>query len=119
MKNAIKLKRAKDLYKGFKGFSTLRAVTDQIPEELVDQLTGKQLALVMGAIDSAYQKGKTSTGAEMIDHNAVYINSIDKIIEWSEVGAEYERVTQQEGGATVTRSVKVKDGTLECRFSED
>ena len=119
MKNAIKLKRAKDFYTGFKGTATVRAVMDQIPEELVDQLTGKQLALVMSAIDSAYQRGKSSTGSEMIDNNAVYINSINKIIEWSEVGAEYERITQQEGGATVTRSIKTKDGHLECRFSED
>lgn len=40
------------------------------------------------------------------------------MIEWEEVGAEYERVTEQDGGCKVTKSVKVKDGELVCRFCD-
>ena len=64
MKHSIKLNRAMELYTGFKGTATYSAVEKQLPEKLVNELTGAQLALVMQAINTAYQKGKASTGAE-------------------------------------------------------
>ena len=36
----------------------MRAIVDQIPDEFVDQLTAKQLALLMKTINTAYHKGK-------------------------------------------------------------
>ena len=116
MNHGIKLEKARKLYKGFKGYSSLAAVENQIPEELIPQLTARQLAIVMDAINASYQRGRASTGAEMVDTNCVWINGINRMIEWEEVGAEYERVTEQDGGCTVTKSVKVKEGELVCRF---
>lgn len=118
MNHSIKMNRALENYKGFKGASTIRNIADRLPEQLVEQLTARQIALVMQAIGKAYNDGKASAGAEMIDHNAVYINSLGKVIEWNEEGAEYERQEVEEPGCTVTKSVKVKDGVLVPRFSE-
>lgn len=133
MKHNIKLNRAYEEYKGFKGTATYTAVEKQLPEELIEKLTGKQLALVMQAINNAYQNGKASTGAEMIDNNAVYINKLGKAIEWNEEGAEYEyqevvhpaKSYKGETGKSVyipesksMMPVKVKDGVLVPRFSE-
>lgn len=127
------MNRAIETYTGFKGGATLSAITDQVPEELIERLTGKELGLVMEAINAAFQKGKASTGAEMIDNNAVYINKLDKIIEWNEEGAKYEyqevthpakRYTGETGKEVhIPESksrvpVKVKDGVLVPRFSE-
>ncbi|MGN0252485.1 MAG: hypothetical protein ACI4EH_14165 [Oliverpabstia sp.] len=116
MKHSIKMNRALENYKGFKGASTISNVTERLPEELINQLTARQIALVMQAISKAYNDGKASAGAEMIDRNAVYINSIGKTIEWSEEGAEYERKEIKENGYTVTRNVKIKDGVMVPRF---
>jgi hypothetical protein len=118
MKHSIKLNRAMELYTGFKGAGTYSEVENQLSEKLVNELTGAQLALVMQAINTAYQKGKASTGAEMIDNNAVYIEKLNKVIEWNEEGAEYIRETVSENGYKVTRSRKTKDGVLVPRFSE-
>lgn len=116
MVHSIKMAKARKLYNGFKGYSSLAAVENQIPAELIPQLTAQQLALVMDAINAAYQRGRASTGAEMVDTDCVWINGINRMIEWEEVGAVYERVTEQDGGCAVTKSVKVKDGELVCRF---
>ena len=43
---------------------------------------GFTLKEVADCIYAAYHRGKSAAGAEMIDDNAVYINSIDRIIEW-------------------------------------
>ena len=115
------MNRAIETYTGFKGGATLSAITDQVPEELIERLTGKEIALVMQAINEAYQKGKASTGAEMIDNNAVYINNLGKVIEWEEEGAEWERQEVKDlstySGKRIV-PVKVKDGVLVPRFSE-
>lgn len=118
MNHSIKINRAVEKYKGFKGSSTINAITERIPEELIENLTSDQIALVMEAINKAYNDGKASAGAEMIDNNAVYINNIGKVIEWNEEGAVYERVTEKEAGCTVTKNVKVQEGTLVPRFSD-
>lgn len=93
MKHNIKLKRAVEQANIFKGQSTVSAIKEQLPEELIDKLNSKELALVLEAINKAYHHGRASTGAEMIDSNCVYINSINRMIEW-----------------------KVKDGVLVPKF---
>ena len=118
MAGAIKLNRAYNLYTGFKGASTVRKVFERIPDELLQGLTAKQIAAVAEIVAQAYEDGRASTGAEMIDNNAVYINNLGKIIEWNEEGAEYNEVQEKTAGYTVTRSKKVKDGVLVPRFSE-
>ena len=61
---------------------TNSAVFAQIPDTLTQSLTSEQLAAVADCIHAAYHRGKSAAGAEMIGDNAVYINSIDRIIEW-------------------------------------
>lgn len=117
-KGTIKLNRAYDMYTGFKGRETVGKVFRRIPDELVQSLTAKQIAAVAEIVAQAYEDGRASTGAEMIDNNAVYINSLDKVIEWNEEGAEYKRVQEKKPGYTVTRNEKTKEGVLVPRFSE-
>lgn len=118
MKHNIKISRAVELYNGFKGAQTIDAVVAGVPEELIERLTAKELSVVMQAVNSAYHRGRKSTGAEMIDNNAVYIDKIDKVIEWKEEGAEYESKTMVESWGKHTVAEKVKDGVLIPFFSE-
>ena len=61
---------------------TNSAVFAQIPDALAQSLTADQLTDVANCINAAYHKGKADAGAEMIDSNCVYINSISRMIEW-------------------------------------
>ena len=132
MKHNIKINRAIEMYTGFKGSETMHCLLDGIPKELIERLTAKELSIVMLAMQKQYQEGKKSTGAEMIDNNAVYIDKLDKVIEWNEVGAkyEYQEVINPakhyigENGKEVyipeSKSrvpVKVKNGVLTPKFS--
>ena len=114
-----KTRKAKRLYEGFKGSETMAAVFGQIPDDLMQELTAKQIAAVAELINKAYHKGRASTGAEMVEDNAVYVDSLGKIIEWKEEGAEYERVEEKTAdGCTVVKHKKVKDGVLVPRICE-
>lgn len=79
--NKLKSKNMLKAYNGFKGSETLQAVIDGVPEELFDELTGRQLGFVMKAVNNAYHRGRVSTGAEMVDTNAVWIASLDRILD--------------------------------------
>ena len=74
---------AMSIYNGHKGESTVKAVWSFVPQELQESLTGKELGLVLNAINAAYQAGKASTGAEKIDNNAVYVDG--KIVEYKQI----------------------------------
>lgn len=113
------MKKAKKIYKGFKGADTLAAVFEQIPDDLAQKLTAKQIAAVAELINKAYHKGRASTGAEVVEANAVYVDSLGKIIEWNEEGAEYERVEEKTAdGCTVVKHKKVKDVVLVPRICD-
>jgi len=79
-KATTKLDRAMATYVGFKGDVTVRAVLAQIPQELQDSLTAKQLGMVMSAVNQAYHNGRASTGAEVVDGDAVWIDSLKQLI---------------------------------------
>ena len=68
-------------YAGFAGQATIKAIRAQIPQELFIELTGRQLGLVMRAVNQAYHNGRASTGAEMVDNDAVWINGKNKLVE--------------------------------------
>lgn len=68
-----KIRRAKRIYEGFKGSETMAAVFGQIPDDLIQELTAKQIAAVAELINKAYHKERASTGAEMVEDNAVYV----------------------------------------------
>ena len=56
--NTLKYRNMMKAYTGFGGEQTVRAVKDQIPAELFDALTGKQLGTLMSLIYSSYQRGR-------------------------------------------------------------
>ena len=115
--NMLKRKRMMENYSGFAGSQTIIAVLKQVPESLLDALTGKEIGLVMNAITAAYHAGKAAAGAELIDDNAIYINKIARIVEWKEEGAEYQDCTEKSAdGVTRHYSKKIKSGELVCRF---
>jgi len=47
-------------YKGFSGPRTVEAVLAQIPEDLQGRLTGRELGMVMTAVNTAYHNGRAS-----------------------------------------------------------
>lgn len=122
--NTLKQKNMMKHYTGFKGSQTVSDIKSRLSEELIKELTGKQLGAVMDAINKAYHDGRASTGAEMIDNNCVYINSINKMIEWNEEGAEYQQITEtipctkESPSYIITKGIKIKDGILVPRFIE-
>jgi hypothetical protein len=117
---SIKKNRAVKLYTGFKGSQTLSHIESFIPGVLYSRLTGSELSLVMTAVNDAFNAGKSSTGADVIDPSkcdgAVWVNCLNALIEWREEGAEYETVTEFDhnifANCMVTRSKKIKDGQL-------
>nr|WP_295684066.1 hypothetical protein [uncultured Lachnoclostridium sp.] len=75
--NRAKQKRVMEAYDGPTCPSALRAINDLIPEELEDSLTGRQLGLVMTALNQSFYNGKHSTGAELLlDDDCVWINNV-------------------------------------------
>ena len=82
MNHTTKIYKAIELYDGFTGPATIDAIFKGIPDELVERLTAKELSMVMQAVSNAYYRGKESTGAEMVDDNAVFVAGIGKTIEW-------------------------------------
>lgn len=54
-------------YDGFAGTRTLDAILSQIPAELQQRLTGKELGQVMSAVNTSYHNAKAACGAEVVD----------------------------------------------------
>lgn len=66
-----KLYRTMSHYAGFAGPTTVAAIMDQIPKELQAELTGKQLGLVMRAVNTAYQNGRIAAEGEIAEYVSV------------------------------------------------
>lgn len=71
-----KYNTAKATYTGHKGETTITAIWERIPAELKDRCTGKELGMIMDAINKAYHDGKASAGAEKLDNESVYIDGV-------------------------------------------
>ena len=69
-----KYERAMAEYEGHKGSVSVQAVWEQIPADIREQLTGKQLGVVMNLINNAYHKGKADAGAEKVDVDCVWVD---------------------------------------------
>ncbi len=65
-------------YKGHRGSLAMAAVEEQIPAELADRLTGRELGLVMTAVNAAYHNGRASCGAEVVDGDFLWINTLNR-----------------------------------------
>jgi len=70
--------RAMAAFDGHKGQRTISHIKKIIGKELCDRLTGRELGLVMSAVNRAYHEGRASTGAEVIDGSYVWVNCLDK-----------------------------------------
>lgn len=92
-------------------------IWSRIPDTLKERLTGSELAEVIKAMDVSYHAGKASAGAEVVDASredgAVYINGLG-MIEWKEIGAEYETVVESNGISTIYRPQKIKNGEIKA-----
>lgn len=78
----LKINRALNI-NGIKNMPvTASAIIDATSQEadVLSSLTSKQLAAVMRLVESNYHKGRKSTGAEVIDGDAVWIDSINKLL---------------------------------------
>lgn len=69
--NALKTTNMMAAYDGFTGNQTVMAIKAQIPEELWQRLTGRELGIVMSAINSAYHQGKHD--GETVDGECVFV----------------------------------------------
>ena len=79
----IKIDRAIKKANTFKGPQTIKDVLQQIPQSFSDSLTSTQLATVIETVSRAYKLGQCASGAEVIDTNAVWLDSANRIVEWS------------------------------------
>jgi len=60
--NALKSKNMLRAYTGHRGTATLAAIKGHVPSKLFARLTGKELGLVLNAVNVAYHAGKSSLG---------------------------------------------------------
>jgi transcriptional regulator with XRE-family HTH domain len=75
--HSSKLSRARN-ESGYAAYgSTCAAIFEQIPYKLIDSLTAGQLAVIAQIIDKAYQSGKASMGAEVIDGDYLWVDALD------------------------------------------
>ena len=49
-----------------------RAILDSVPQELIDRLTGKELATVMQALDTHWHKAQAATEQQILDEVCVW-----------------------------------------------
>jgi transcriptional regulator with XRE-family HTH domain len=80
LEKTVKLEDALSKTNIHKGSSTVSAVLEQIPSDLIDRLSSDDIAIIIDIVDKAYKKGRSSTGAEMIDNETVWINHLQKEI---------------------------------------
>ena len=74
--NKTKVRRAIRKANVYKGYITLSAIMDQVPDSLADRLNSNDLATVIEAVQRAYHKGKRSTGAELCDEEFVWVDCL-------------------------------------------
>jgi hypothetical protein len=72
--NPLKQRNMMAAYTGFKGYQTVAAIMDQIPSKLYDLLTGRELGIVMNAINEAYHNGRASlAGVDVLDGDCIWL----------------------------------------------
>jgi len=72
--NMRKYRNMLSAYDGHTGPVTMAAVKAHIPDELWGRLTGREIGLVMSAVNSAYHAGRASKGGlDLVDGDAVWL----------------------------------------------
>lgn len=91
--NTRKLQNMLTTYNGHRGPVTMSHVSSLVGD--IPGLTGKQLGMVMSAVNRAYHEGKASCGAE-VDGDWVYINKLEKGYELKDIKRINEREVRHE-----------------------
>ena len=65
-------------YDGLAGLRTVEAALAQIPADLQRRLTGKELGMVMSAVNAAYHNGRASARADVINGDYVWVNALKR-----------------------------------------
>jgi len=81
MTSSRKLNMAIRRAKVFKGSNTLNAILSQVPGDVIRDCPARIIAQVMEAINAAYHDGRASTGAEVIDGEAIWISKHMRLYE--------------------------------------
>lgn len=76
--NQLKHKNMMASYTGHRGAATMGAILDQVPETLLTTLTGKELGLVMDAINAAYHAGRASHGGLDLCDDCYWFPGVDE-----------------------------------------
>lgn len=83
--NIRKYKNMMATYDGHNGPVTIEAVQSLISPELKQSLTGCEYGLVMSAVNRAYNAGKASMGAEVVDDEYVWIDCLGRMFSLEEL----------------------------------
>lgn len=59
------------------------AILGSVPQELIDRLTGKELALVMQALDAHWHKAQAAKEQAIIDEGCIWSEQHDKLLDLS------------------------------------
>lgn len=76
----IKLNRALRIC-GFRPMQE-REILDSVPQELMDRLTGKELALVMQALDAHWHKAQMAKEQAIIDEGCIWSEQHGKLLDF-------------------------------------
>ena len=87
--NTLKQKNMMATYAGFTGPETVNDILSEISDTLKDELTGRQLGLVMQAVNAGHQSGKTQGDMELTQH----IGLPNNVGLWDVMGDSYQRNT--------------------------
>lgn len=85
VRKGTKYQRMIDTYDGALCPSIISAIIDHIPQELKESLTGRELGLVMQAVNNAYHAGIASAGAEIIDEDSIWIHEFQALISLDDI----------------------------------
>lgn len=73
--NTLKRKNMMDAYTGFTGETTVKAIFKSIPEPLKQELSGRQLGILMNGLNRAFKAGKSEEAKE-VKQTKFFINSV-------------------------------------------
>ena len=78
--HSLKITRALTLGHWHTGPVTNKAVLSQIPDSVISECPARIIAQVGDAISAAYHAGRASMGAEIVEDDCLWIESIGKLI---------------------------------------
>lgn len=75
-----KMQAAVDMSHAFAGDQTMQAILSRMPGDVIKECPARIIAQVIDAIDKSYKAGQASTGAEVIDDDAIWIEPLQRLI---------------------------------------